>query len=158
MTWTPGFVAQRFREAAKAIDGLPTDRPKKPRTAMPAAARDDKDAWLQAGQDGDPWGLYRHDDPKPDTDRSAIAALDQVLGWRSWVEHNEWRILWAWALSVPDKRVMRKLGGISRVTLWRWRRNGMVKICTKLNRLGEPCPYAEVGPSVFNELYMQRET
>ena len=157
MTWTPGFVAQRFREAAGAVRGLPDDRPKKPRTATPSPARDRKDAWLQAGGEGDPWGLYRHDPPvvSHETDRKALAALDQVQGWRPYVSLDGWRICWAWALSVKDKRVMRKLK-IARVTLWRKRRAAMVRICAELNRGGVVCPYLAVPELLFEEMEKRR--
>ena len=152
MTWTPGFVAQRFREAAKAIAGLPDDRPRRPRSSMPSPARDNKDAWLQAGREGDPWGLYRHDDPPERIDRSAISALDQVQGWRAWVSLDGWRICWAWALNIPDKRVMRRLK-IARVTLWRKRRAAMKGICAELNRSGAVCPYRQGSPALFDEAW-----
>ena len=102
---------------------------------MPSPARDERDAWNQAGTKGDPWGLYRHDATKERrrATRAEIAALDEVQGWRPLVSLTQWRVAWAWALGIKEKRVIRKLK-VSRVTLWRWRKSAMETIAAALNR------------------------
>ena len=130
---TADSIAAHFLAAARAISALPDDRPRKPRSAMPRPARDTKDAWHQAGRDGDPWGLYRHEPGKSRgrATRAEIESLDLVLGWRPFVPFPTWASLWAWAFGIPERRVMRRFR-ISRTTLWRWRKAGFQRIATKV--------------------------
>ena len=78
-TWAVEQVAERLNEAAATLKRLPGERQLGYRSSLPAPARDSRDAWMQAGFDGDPLGLYRKRASVPRPGAPSAGAIDRMF-------------------------------------------------------------------------------
>ncbi|MDP6786825.1 MAG: DUF6362 family protein [Rhodospirillales bacterium] len=139
-TWAVEQVAERVNEAAATLKRLPGERRLGYRTSLPAPARDDRDAWLQAGFDGDPLGLYKKQIPLARQGAPTGAAIDrmfEVLTWMCWNGDRRVRkVMWGRALGIPWRVLEGRLGR-RRQTLDRWCKAGLESISRNLKAVEE---------------------
>ena len=139
-TWSVEQVADRLNEAAATLKRLPGERRLGYRTSLPAPARDSRDAWLQAGFDGDPMGLYSKRTPRPRLGAPAAGAIDrmfEVLTWMCWIrDRRVCKVMWGRALGVPW-RVLEARMDRRRQTLDRWCKTGLLTIARNLDAMEE---------------------
>jgi hypothetical protein len=118
--WTPRLISDRLAEAADVLAQLPESGPRGYFSLWPLApGHADRDrAQLSS--------------PLPE----AIDRLDEALGWLSWLESEERRLVWLRAEGLPWKRITHRLG-IGRTTAWQRWTVALLKIATRLNAAAE---------------------
>jgi hypothetical protein len=117
--WTAQRVSERFEEAADVLARLPAER-------VPGM----HDLWRRIV--GAPVTSGRPAAPPPE----AIDRMDEVLGWLSWLEPEERRIVWLRADGLPWKRITHRLG-IGRTTAWQRWTAALLKIASRLSAVAE---------------------
>jgi len=139
-TWSVEHVAERLNEAAATLKRLPGERQLGYRTSLPAPSRGSRDAWMQAGFDGDPLGLYkkRVSPPRPGAPApDAIDRMFEVLTWMCWIrDRRVCKVMWGRALGVPWRVLEARLDR-RRQTLDRWCKTGLLSIVRNLDAVEE---------------------
>jgi hypothetical protein len=117
--WDNEAVARRLQEAADVLARLPDQR-----------VRGLYDLWPRLV--GEPCGDARAAAAAPE----AIDRMDKALGWLSWLDPEERRLVWLRAEGMPWKWITRRLG-IGRTTAWQRWTIALLKIATRLNAAAE---------------------
>jgi Domain of unknown function (DUF6362) len=117
--WDQETVARRLQEAADVLARLPQER-----------ARGFYDLWPRLV--GEPCRYARPAAAAPE----AIDRMDEALGWLSWLEPAERRLVWLRAEGMPWKWITRRLG-IGRTTAWQRWTVALLKIATRLTAAAE---------------------
>jgi len=118
-SWDQETVARRLQEAADVLARLPEER-----------ARGFYDLWPRLV--GAPCASARPAAAAPE----AIDRMDKALGWLSWLDPEERRLVWLRAEGMPWKWITRRLG-IGRTTAWQRWTIALLKIATRLNAAAE---------------------
>jgi hypothetical protein len=126
-TWTVSMIEEQFVDAADVMKRLPEVRVPGYYSLWPKALYEFADL---VGQEPP---RLRLPPPAPD----AISRMEKTLGWLTWLEAEDAKLVWARANNQPWKQVCWRLG-ISRTAAWRrW----VAALCTIAIRLnGEHLP------------------
>jgi hypothetical protein len=117
--WTPELVAERLEEAVDVLSRLPEDKVGGLYDLWPRLV-----GTLCAGA--------RPFLPAPE----AIDRMDEAIGWLSWLDREERRLVWLRAEGLPWKRITHRLG-IGRTTAWHRWTAALLKLATRLNAADE---------------------
>jgi hypothetical protein len=117
--WDQETVARRLQEAADVLARLPQEQ-----------ACGFYDLWPRLV--GEPCRYARPAAAAPE----AIDRMDEALGWLSWLEPEERRLVWLRAEGMPWKWITRRLG-IGRTTAWQRWTVALLKIATRLTAAAE---------------------
>jgi hypothetical protein len=119
LAWTPKLIAERLVEAADVLARLPEQR-----------LRGVYDLWPRIV--GAPVASSTPAAPAPE----AIDRMEETLGWLSWLDVEERRLVWLRAEGLPWKRITHRLA-IGRTTAWQRWTIALLKIATRLNASAE---------------------
>jgi Domain of unknown function (DUF6362) len=117
--WTPELVAERLEEAVDVLSRLPEDKVGGLYDLWPRLV-----GTICAGA--------RSFLPAPE----AIDRMDEAIGWLSWLDREERRLVWLRAEGLPWKRITHRLG-IGRTTAWHRWTTALLKLVTRLNAVDE---------------------
>jgi Domain of unknown function (DUF6362) len=117
--WTPELVAERLEGAVDVLSRLPEDKVGGLYDLWPRLV-----GTICAGA--------RPLLPAPE----AIDRMDEAIGWLSWLDLEERRLVWLRAEGLPWKRITHRLG-IGRTTAWHRWTTALLKLATRLNAADE---------------------
>lgn len=125
--WTSNLVETRLAEAADVLDRLPEDRVQGYSSTWPAVVHDFADLVAQEA--------VRLRRPPPSS--ASISRMDETLGWLSWLEPADAKLVWLRASGERWKAVCWKLG-MSRATAHRHWLYALSVIAWRLNERSAP--------------------
>ncbi len=125
----------RYREAAETLKLLPGDGPRGYGSAMPQPIRSASEAYNWDGARADLEQSAARAVAKP----KAIDRLDEVLGWNCWLNRDEIRMVWGWAVGAPMVWIARKLHK-KKSAVYELRKSALDKVLKRLKASGAENP------------------
>ena len=119
--WTPGQVAERFREAAQTAHRLP-----------PVRVQGYFNTWSTLLRQ--PWETLSADDVihRMPPDPAAIDRMEETMGWVPWLGEEDRYLVWMRAEGYRWRDICRRFG-CDRTTAWRRWQRALMTVAMRLN-------------------------